>query len=362
MARIGRPQGPPEEEPHGERERPGHPLFVGYTLALVTCGVAGLVQYALSPVLGDRFPLAVFSAAVAVAAWTGGSGPGLFATLCAAIAGMYFFVEPRYTLFIQRPDDYLALTFFILTGTVISLSMRRLRRQALSDRDSRAEAERLLAEAEKSRGRADLELRERQKAEERLRESEAKYRGLAARTNKLYELSVGLSEAVTVDAVARVMVHPGEDRRGRVGSFRVDPERGEHDVRNALCRWVPPFGRRGVATISGQRRPSVRCGGAASPADPRLIVRRAPATVSGVGRAGRRRGLYVSRRAALAHRERSHGRAALPLHGTRALRSGIFSAAAVGGATLRTSARARASLRVRSGGTERGRGGQPRKG
>lgn len=191
-------------------ERPSHPLYVGYTLALVTCGVAGLVQYALWPVLGDRFPLAAFSAAVAVAAWTGGSGPGLFATLCAAVAGMFFFFEPHYTFAIRRPDDYLALTLFILTGVVISLSMRRLRRQALSDRGARAEAERLLAEAEGSRARADLELRERQKAEERLRESEAKYRGLAARTNKLYELSAGLSEAVTVDAVARVIVHQGK--------------------------------------------------------------------------------------------------------------------------------------------------------
>lgn len=191
-------------------ERPAHPLYVGYTLALVTCGVAGLVQYALMPVLGDRFPLGVFSAAVAVAAWTGGSGPGLLATLCAALVGVYFFFEPRYTFSVHRPDDYLALTLFILTGVVISLSIRRLRRQALSDRDARAEAERLLVEAEGSRTRADLELRERQKAEELLRQSEAKYRGLAVRTNKLYELSAGLSEAVTVNAVARVIAHQGK--------------------------------------------------------------------------------------------------------------------------------------------------------
>ena len=33
-------------------ERPAHPLYVGYTLALVTCAVAGLVQGALQPILG----------------------------------------------------------------------------------------------------------------------------------------------------------------------------------------------------------------------------------------------------------------------------------------------------------------------
>jgi len=125
-------------------ERPAHPLYVGYTLALVTCGVAGLVQFALQPILGDRFPLAVFSAAVAAAAWTGGSGPGLLATLIAAVAGTYFFFEPRYSFSGRQPGDLVALSLFILTGILISLSMRRLRRQALSDRDARAEAERLL--------------------------------------------------------------------------------------------------------------------------------------------------------------------------------------------------------------------------
>ncbi len=365
-------------------DRPAHPLYVGYTLALVTCGVAGLVQAALQPIFGDRFPLAVFSAAVAAAAWTGGSGPGLLATLTATVAGTYFFIEPRYSFAFatRQPGDLVALSLFILTGILISLSMRRLRRQALSDRDARAEAERLLqhtahlqdltsalsrantpdevmhacivellhavdaaaggfavvtdegfnysyaatvgtgphiqsgdvtvplslhtpvadamrrhelviveslyageqrytdraqdpltagyesavivplvranravaavvllfdrarmfagdehqfllmagsrtgqalerarlyemterarADAEDFRSRADLELRERQRVEEQLRDSEAQYRGLAARTNRLYELSAGLSEAITVNAVAKVIVRQGK--------------------------------------------------------------------------------------------------------------------------------------------------------
>ncbi|MGE3513356.1 MAG: ATP-binding protein, partial [Vicinamibacterales bacterium] len=70
--------------------------------------------------------------------------------------------------------------------------------------------ERARAEAEDFREKADVELRERQRVEEALRECEAKYRGLAARTSRLYELSAGLSEAVTVDAVARVIVRQGK--------------------------------------------------------------------------------------------------------------------------------------------------------
>ena len=66
------------------------------------------------------------------------------------------------------------------------------------------------AAAEAFRTRADAELRERQRAEELLRDSEAKYRALATRTNRLYELNAGLSEAVSVNAVARVIVHQGK--------------------------------------------------------------------------------------------------------------------------------------------------------
>jgi signal transduction histidine kinase/ActR/RegA family two-component response regulator len=71
-------------------------------------------------------------------------------------------------------------------------------------------AERARKEAEALRVRADLELRERHKAEEALRRSETKYRTLAARTSRLYALSAGLSEAVTLDAVARAMVTHGK--------------------------------------------------------------------------------------------------------------------------------------------------------
>ena len=80
------------------------------------------------------------------------------------------------------------------------------------DRGHRYErTQRERADAEALRLRADRELRERRKAEEALRESEAKNRALAARTNRLYALSAGLSEAITVDAVAQVIVRHGKN-------------------------------------------------------------------------------------------------------------------------------------------------------
>jgi signal transduction histidine kinase/CheY-like chemotaxis protein len=90
------------------------------------------------------------------------------------------------------------------------LSAGRHIAQALDRARHYEAAERARAEAEALRVRADSELRERQKAEEALRLSEARYRALAARTSRLYALSAGLSEAVSLDAVARVIVRHGK--------------------------------------------------------------------------------------------------------------------------------------------------------
>jgi signal transduction histidine kinase len=70
-------------------------------------------------------------------------------------------------------------------------------------------AERARAEGDAFRVRADAELQERRRAEEAHRESEARYRTLAARTHRLYSLSAALSEAITLDAVARTVVRQG---------------------------------------------------------------------------------------------------------------------------------------------------------
>jgi signal transduction histidine kinase/CheY-like chemotaxis protein len=71
-------------------------------------------------------------------------------------------------------------------------------------------ADRARTEAEALRVQADAELRERQRAEEALRLSETRYRGLAARTGRLYELNAALSEGVTVDEVVKVIVRHGK--------------------------------------------------------------------------------------------------------------------------------------------------------
>jgi signal transduction histidine kinase len=69
-------------------------------------------------------------------------------------------------------------------------------------------------EADAQRQRAERELFEREKMEAALRASESRYRALVARTSRLHGLAAALSEAATLDAVARAVVQHGRNVLG----------------------------------------------------------------------------------------------------------------------------------------------------
>lgn len=89
--------------------------------------------------------------------------------------------------------------------------------QALERARRQQSAERAREDAEMLRARAHQELADRLKMEAALRDSEAKYRALAARTSRLHALTAALSEAVTLDAVARAVVRQGKVVAGATG-------------------------------------------------------------------------------------------------------------------------------------------------
>jgi len=82
--------------------------------------------------------------------------------------------------------------------------------QALERTRQYESVERARLDAEELRRRADQELAERQRTERALRTSETQHRALAARTARLHELTAALSEAVTIEAVARAVVDHGK--------------------------------------------------------------------------------------------------------------------------------------------------------
>jgi K+-sensing histidine kinase KdpD len=351
-----------------------------FLVALLICLAAAALQLVLAPILGGRFPLAIFPPAIIAAAWYGNFGPGIFATVVAAVLADLIFLPPTGSLRIDRAEDGIGLLLFVLSGVLVSAAVRDLRLGLHQEHDIRVDTERRLrrtrqiqdlttalsrartprevieaclpellhafgasagavavagdrdaefkvahaigyqetdgalgyhaslasrtllteairrhelmarerrgdkdtaamlvdpflesydaavilplltggrsigavalsfakphvfaehereflldsgrrtaqalerarlyemaecarVEAEEYRARADSELRERQRMEVALRASEGRYRALAARTNRLYSLSAGLSEAVTVGAVARATVEQGK--------------------------------------------------------------------------------------------------------------------------------------------------------
>ncbi len=81
--------------------------------------------------LEKDLPFALYYGATAAAAWTGGLGPGLLATLLASICARYFFMEPARSLSVGSPALAARELVFIAEGMALSfLSARSARRFA----------------------------------------------------------------------------------------------------------------------------------------------------------------------------------------------------------------------------------------
>jgi PAS domain S-box-containing protein len=65
-------------------------------------------------------PFVFYYAATAAAAWLGGVGPGLLATLTAALCARLFFMDPVYSLSVSSPIAAVRLGLFIVEGIAIS--------------------------------------------------------------------------------------------------------------------------------------------------------------------------------------------------------------------------------------------------
>ena len=133
------------------------------------------------------------------------------------------------------------------------LSAARHTAQALAAGTLYETAERGRAEAEALRLHADGALRELQKAEEALRLSEARYRTLAARSNRLYGLSAGLSKALTLEALAAVIVRHGKVVAGAAAGSAALLTDGGQPLRGAVRRRIrgQPEARRRFALSEG---------------------------------------------------------------------------------------------------------------
>jgi len=99
-------------------------------------GLALLLQWLLIPWFGvdpNTSPFMVFFAAVMVAAWLGGLGPGLLAVGLSALLSWYFFLSPQNSFEIGSAGQGLRVVVFVLEGAIIALlveAMHSARREA----------------------------------------------------------------------------------------------------------------------------------------------------------------------------------------------------------------------------------------
>jgi two-component system sensor histidine kinase KdpD len=119
----------PASEPQGPRAgrafRPG-----GYAVALGFVAASALVSAGLKAVLPLDDPGMVFLAGVLFTAVLAGLGPSIAAAIVSLFVYDFFFVAPRLTLTVTKPQDILSLVAFLVVAVLTSNLMARVRAQA----------------------------------------------------------------------------------------------------------------------------------------------------------------------------------------------------------------------------------------
>jgi PAS domain S-box-containing protein len=134
-----------------------------YAVAVAAVGLALAIKEALSPLVPDweKSPYVLFSAAVMVAAWFGGLGPGLCATALSALVARYY-ILPSDPTALDSTSRMAPMLLFVVEGGLITILTEALHdarsrvttlgrlRDALAGREQMA-AEQLLRSEERNR-------------------------------------------------------------------------------------------------------------------------------------------------------------------------------------------------------------------
>jgi PAS domain S-box-containing protein len=133
----------PEDRPGGRPNRlrllrtPG--TKSRYLVSVVALAVCLLFRYVSRDSLGLKVPYLEFYPAIFIAAWYGGLGPGVLATVGSTLAVMYFALPPA-GLAVGDPSDQLSLAVFAATGLIITWLNHRLHQAEEAQRTAAATA------------------------------------------------------------------------------------------------------------------------------------------------------------------------------------------------------------------------------
>jgi len=101
---------------------------VRYSLAVCAVAAALILRLLLNPYMGFTAPYMTFFAAVMLAAWFGGLGPGILASILSLLAADYFLIPPLHSLLMRNLGDIIAGTGFSIVALFITLLNEALRR------------------------------------------------------------------------------------------------------------------------------------------------------------------------------------------------------------------------------------------
>lgn len=114
------PLRPPEPPTAGAQPR-------DYVIAFAAVMAALGLRFLMNPLLGQQGPYLILSLAIVVAAFYGGFGPALFATVLSVSIGTYFFIGSGLGQDFFQPQNVSRTVLFLLIGLSIAVIGGRLR-------------------------------------------------------------------------------------------------------------------------------------------------------------------------------------------------------------------------------------------
>jgi len=159
-------------------------LLVSYVAAVAATGAALFVRWLLNPLLEHRLPFITLYGAVALAVWYGGWGPAVLATLLGYLAADLAFVETESDspLWLSGPGGIAGLVVYFLSSLIVIALGSRMR-------TAERRFETAALEALARQRQLENEMAERSRADQALRDNEARLAAEADALARLNDLS-----------------------------------------------------------------------------------------------------------------------------------------------------------------------------
>ncbi|MFY4728159.1 PAS domain-containing protein [Nitrospira sp. BLG_2] len=119
--------------------------IVRYGFAVLVVALATLIRFAVKPIIPSGYPFFTFFLAVMLAAWRGGLGPGLVASVLSTLVADLLFIEPIYAVALTG-GSWVSLSIFVVEVVAITMITERIKgiQRDLHESESRF---RLIADA-----------------------------------------------------------------------------------------------------------------------------------------------------------------------------------------------------------------------